>query len=227
MRYLFIRTSGNRKTGAIPQTYNSESTCAPSCKHYRTTCYAETFHTRLAWNRVDEQGIELDQLTRSIELLPDNQLWRFGVAGDLPGRGETVDAYALGQIVKANKGRRGFAYTHKHNAQAIKWARHATAWGFTVNLSADDAGHADQLAKHGLPVAVMVPMDTPKHSMTPEGRYILVCPAQTTDNITCATCGLCQRADRTSIIGFRAHGMRANQADRIARKVIPIERIAV
>jgi hypothetical protein len=226
MRYLFIRTSGNRKTGAIPQTYNSSSTCPPGCKHYRTTCYAEAFHTRLAWNRVDEQGIELDQLTRSIELLPDNQLWRFGVAGDLPGQGEKVDAYALGQIVKANKGRRGFCYTHKHSAQAIKWARHATAFGFTVNLSADDAGHADRLAKHGLPVAVMVPMDTPKHSMTPEGRYILVCPAQTTDHITCATCGLCQRADRTSIIGFRAHGMRANQADLIARKVIPIERIA-
>lgn len=37
-----------------------------------------------------------------------------------------------------------------------------------MNLSADDVGHADQLAAHGLPVAVIVPMDTPKHSQTPK-----------------------------------------------------------
>lgn len=226
MKYIFVSTSGNRKTGPIPQTYNASSTCPPSCVHYRTTCYAEQFHTRLSWNRVDSQGIELDELTHNIRLLPKSQLWRFAVAGDLPGDGESVDAYALGQIVKANTGRRGFTYTHKHGAKAIKWARHATQWGFTVNLSADDAGHADRLAKHGLPVAVMVPMDTPKHSMTPGGLPILVCPAQTTDHITCENCGLCQRADRASIIGFRAHGMRAKQADLMARRVIPLQRIA-
>ena len=226
MKYIFIRTSANRKTGPIPQTYNHRDTCPPSCVHYRTSCYAESFHTRLNWDKVDTRGLDLDELAMSISLLPTGQLWRFAVAGDLPGQGETVDAYALGQIVKANLGRRGFTYTHKHSAQAIKWAKHATAWGFTTNLSADDAGHADRLAKHGLPVVALVPDDTPRYSMTPEGRHILVCPAQTTEHITCETCGLCQRADRTSIIGFRAHGTKTRQANLIARRVIPIERIA-
>jgi hypothetical protein len=175
---------------------------------------------------VDTRGLELDELALSIRLLPTGQLWRFAVAGDLPGQGETVDAYALGQIVKANTGRRGFTYTHKHSAQAIKWAKHATAWGFTVNVSADDAGHADQLAAHGLPVVALVPDDTPRHSMTPEGRHIIVCPAQTTNHVTCETCGLCQRADRTSIVGFRAHGTKTRLANIIARRVIPIERAA-
>jgi hypothetical protein len=95
-------------------------------------------------------------------------------------------------------------------------------WGFTVNLSADDVGHADRLAAHGLPVAVIVPMDTPKHSTTPEGRPVLICPAQTTEHMTCALCALCQRADRRQVIGFRAHGTKAKQADRLARRVIPI-----
>lgn len=226
MKYIFIRTSANRKTGPIPQTYNHRDTCPPSCAHYRTSCYAESFHTRLNWDKVDTRGLDLAELALSISLLPSGQLWRFAVAGDLPGQGEDVDAYALGQIVKANKGRRGFTYTHKHSAQAIKWAKHATEWGFTTNLSADDAGHADQLAAHGLPVVALVPDDTPRHSMTPEGRYILVCPAQTTEHITCETCGLCQRADRTSIIGFRAHGTKTRQANLIARRVIPIERAA-
>jgi hypothetical protein len=164
----------------------------------------------------------LEGLVKAINRLPKGQLWRHNVAGDLPGEGETIDPYALGQIVKANRGRSGFTYTHKHSAQAIQWAKAATAWGFTVNLSADDVGHADRLAAHGLPVAVLVPMDTPKHSQTPEGRPVLVCPAQTTDYMTCALCALCQRADRRQIIGFRAHGSKAKQADRTARRVIPI-----
>jgi hypothetical protein len=180
----------------------------------------------LNWEKVDARGLDIVDLALSIRLLPKGQLWRFAVAGDLPGQGETVDAYALGQIVKANRGRRGFTYTHKHGAEAIKWAKHATEWGFTVNLSADDAGHADQLAAHGLPVVALVPVDTPRYSMTPEGRHIIVCPAQTTEHITCETCELCQRADRTSIVGFRAHGTKTRLANMIASRVIPIERIA-
>jgi hypothetical protein len=146
------------------------------------------------------------------------------VSGDLPGEGETVDPAALGEIVAANRGRRGFTYTHKKSPQAIEWARHATEWGFTVNLSADDAGEADALAAHGLPVVCVVPKDTPKHSATPEGRPIVVCPAQTMENMDCANCGLCQRVNRSTIIGFRAHGARARIADEKARRVIPISR---
>jgi len=148
------------------------------------------------------------------------------VAGDLPGHGEDVDAYALGEIVRANIGRRGFTYTHKKNAAAIFWARHATEWGFTVNLSADDAGEADQLAAHGLPLTCIVPMDTPERSTTPAGRPIVVCPAQTRDDKTCKNCGLCQHADRAVIVGFRAHGSKAKQTDQRARRVIPIARTA-
>lgn len=176
----------------------------------------------MVWNKLPARGIDIAELTRRIQALPLGQIWRANVAGDLPGEGETVDAYALGQIVRANRGRRGFTYTHKKSPEALKWARHATAWGFTVNLSADDAAEADALAATGAPVVCIVPTDTPKHTTTPAGRPILVCPAQTTDGITCATCQMCQRADRRQIIGFRAHGTRAAQAERIARRVIPI-----
>ena len=221
-RYQFTQASSNRKTGPIPTTYSSRETCPPSCPHFRSSCYAENFHTRLNWNKVPQRGRDLDGLTKAIKQLATGQLWRHNVAGDLPGEGEQVDAYALGEIVKANRGKKGFTYTHKKSPDAIQWAKHATAWGFTVNLSADDAGEADKLAAHGLPVVVVVPMDTPKHTTTPEGRPILVCPAQTIAHMTCALCQLCQKADRRQIIGFRAHGTKAKTADRIARRVIPI-----
>jgi len=222
MKYHFIQASNNRKTGPIPQTYTSRESCPPSCAHYRSSCYAENYYTRLNWDKVSARGTDLDGLIKAIARLPKGQLWRHNVAGDLPGHGEDVDAYALGQIVKANRGRKGFTYTHKHTPEAIQWAKHATQWGFTVNLSADDVGHADQLAATGAPVVCIVPMDTPRHTTTPEGRAVLVCPAQTIKHMTCALCALCQKADRKQIIGFRAHGVKAKQADRIARRVIPI-----
>jgi hypothetical protein len=222
MKYQFIAASSNRKTGPIPQTYTSRESCPPSCPQYRGACYAEGFHTRLVWDKVPDRGLDLEGLTAKIKQLATGQIWRFAVAGDLPGEGEQVDAYALGQIVKANRGKKGFTYTHKKSPDALQWARHATQWGFTVNISADDAGEADRYAAQGLPTVCIVPMDTPKHTTTPEGRPILVCPAQTTDYMTCALCQLCQKADRRQIIGFRAHGTRARIADQKARRVIPI-----
>jgi hypothetical protein len=226
MKIHFIRKSSNSKTGEIPVTYSTRETCPESCPHYRSDCYAEDFHTRMAWNKVPERGSSLPETCASIAALPDGQLWRMNVAGDLPGEGEDVDPYALGEIVRANIGRRGFTYTHKKSAAAIFWARHATEWGFTVNLSADDAGEADTLAAHGLPLTCIVPMDTPERSTTPAGRPIVVCPAQTRDDKTCKTCGLCQHADRAVIVGFRAHGSKAKQTDQRARRVIPIARTA-
>ena len=222
MKTLSIKESSNKKTGPIPTTYNQRETCPPSCTHYRSTCYAEGYHTALAWNRADK-GATVAELADFIRALPQGQLWRHAVAGDLWGEGETVDAAALGEIVAANTGRRGFTYTHKKTPEAIKWIRHANAWGFTVNLSADDAGEADTLAElNAGPVVCVVPMDTPERTTTPAGRPITICPAQTREYMTCAVCQLCQKADRRAIVGFRAHGMRAKATDTKARRVIPI-----
>lgn len=43
MKYHFVQSSTNRKTGPIPTTYNSRSTCPPSCPQYRAACYAEDY----------------------------------------------------------------------------------------------------------------------------------------------------------------------------------------
>lgn len=223
MKYHFVKQSANSKTGPIPVTYSQRETCPPSCPHYRSDCYAEDYYTRMSWDKVAQRGGSLDQLCESVAALPEGQLWRFNVAGDLPGAGETVDAAALGEIVAANRGRRGFTYTHKKTAEGLYWSAQATRWGFTVNLSADDAGDADLLAEADSgPVCCIVPSDTPEKSYTPAGRTIIICPAQTRDNVTCESCGLCARADRAVIVGFRAHGSRARVTDAKARRVIPI-----
>jgi hypothetical protein len=223
MRTLFVAKSANRKTGEMPVTYNERKTCPPTCPHYEDDCYGEDFHTSLAWNRAPTHGLPLKQLTDKIRALPEGQAWRHAVAGDLWGKGEQIDAYALGEVVKANMGRKGFTYTHKKSPEAIKWIRHANQWGFTINLSALGAHEADALAElNAAPVVCVVPSDTPTLSKTPAGRTIVVCPAQTSDDVTCLTCQLCQKADRKSIVGFRAHGSKAKITDAKARRVIPI-----
>ena len=225
MKYHFVKKSSNRKTGPIPVTYSQRETCPQSCPHYQADCYAEDYYTSMAWNKVPVRGGDLGALCASVAALPPGQLWRHNVAGDLPGHNEEVDAHALGEIVRANIGRRGFTYTHKKSAEALHWALEATRWGFTVNASADDAGDADALMDvYAGPIVAIVPMDTPEKTTTPNGHTIIVCPAQTRDNVTCASCGLCAMPDRSVIVGFRAHGSRAKVTDAKARRVIPISK---
>jgi hypothetical protein len=109
---LFVAVSANKKTGPIPVTYSDRESCPPSCAHYKSTCYAESGPARLAWNRA-AGAAEWPELCARVAALPDGQLWRHNVAGDLPGDGEEIDAAALGDLVAANRGRRGFTFSHK------------------------------------------------------------------------------------------------------------------
>jgi len=81
--------------------------------------------------------------------------------------------------------------------------------GLTVNLSADSLSEADQYYDLGIaPVCVTLPKDAPhRGNKTPNGLPIVVCPAQTQDDMSCQQCKLCQVRDRKSIVGFLAHGI--------------------
>ena len=61
---------------------------------------------------------------------------------------------------------------------------------------------------------------TPNVSYTPAGYKVVACPAEKSKRVTCATCALCQKADRPYIIGFRAHGSRKKLVSKIALKEI-------
>ena len=121
-------------------------------------------------------------------------------------------------MVNANKGKRGFTYTHYEpkgsNKDAIKLANDK---GFTINLSANNLNHADKLAALNIaPVTVVVAEDTPEHSKTPQGRHVVICPAQTERAANCEACGLCQKQQRGVIVGFRAHGVSRRKAEAVA-----------
>lgn len=205
-RFSFVRASANRKTGPIATTNTDARSCPPSCGMFET-CYAKSGHVAIHWRKLDSDGHSLAELCRLIRTIPGGHLWRHNVAGDLPGTGDHIDAAALAKLARANRGRRGFTYTHKPDTpENIAAIRAATRAGFTINLSADNGASADNLARHGLPVVVVIPDSAPKVSRTPAGHKVVHCPAENSERITCSNCGLCQLADRSYLIGFKPKG---------------------
>ena len=206
--------SANVKTGPIPVSTTERDSCPTDCA-MRAGCYAASGPLALHWAAVSAgtRGTSWGQFVASIAALPEGQLWRHNQAGDLPQTGGTIDAVKLGQLVAANQGRRGFTYTHHRDRASLAWVKHANAWGFTVNLSANDLRDADALADTGAgPVVVVLPSTQTENTETPAGRKVVVCPATQRDDVSCATCQLCQR-QRSTIVGFPAHGTRKRVID--------------
>jgi threonine dehydrogenase-like Zn-dependent dehydrogenase len=176
----------------------------------RSECYAASGPLALHWAAVSAgiRGTDWGRFCTLIAALPEGQLWRHNQAGDLPKIGGTVDPVKLGQLVAANRGKRGFTFSHHRDRASLAWIRHANEWGFTVNLSANDLHDADYLADTGAgPVVVVLPSTQSQNTVTPAGRRVVVCPATQRDDVSCATCQLCQR-QRDTIVGFPAHGSR-------------------
>ena len=206
--------SANVKTGPIPVSTTARASCPADCR-MKAECYAASGPLALHWAAVSagSRGTDWATFTDAIAALPDGQLWRHNQAGDLPQANGTIDAALLGDLVAANIGKRGFTYSHHRDAESINWIRHANQWGFTVNLSANDLHDADVLADADAgPVVVVLPSTQTSNTTTPKGRPVVVCPATQRDNVSCATCQLCQR-QRASIVGFPAHGTRKRVID--------------
>lgn len=222
--YVLKEVSGNRKTGPMPVSTSNSSTCPDACPIKLKGCYAKYGPTGLAWRNVDngkaKQAVEWPQFIRQVKALTRGSLWRHNQAGDLNGSNNEIDPLALRQLVNANRGKRGFTYTHYPmdtiaNRMAVF---QANSEGFTINLSGNNVAHADELKALNVgPVVVMMPRDATKVTVTPAGNKVVICPAENTDKVNCLKCGICADAKRDYIIGFRAHGTAAKTVEVIAR----------
>lgn len=225
LRLTWIPRSMNRKLGPIPATIVTPSTCPPSCAFWGAGCYAESGPTAAHWSRAGTDGISWSAFLRHVRALPPRQLWRYGIAGDLPGVGDTLHVGRLRELSVANRFHgaqhaRAMAYTHKplRRADERRAVRNANVNGFTINLSANNLEHADRLADLGIaPVVVVVPEDAPMHLKTPADRHVVLCPATTPAELDCARCGLCAVASRKSIVAFPAHGQSRRLIDDVVR----------
>lgn len=229
-KFLITRRSENIHTGPIMVTTSPRVTCPFSCPLRKSAnapsagvCYAE--HGALGgwvWSLLDRLPVGgtyqngsikiygFEELLFIVRSLEPGALWRHNVAGDLASNNKTtIDRTTLRLLTEANKGRRGFTFTHYDvltnlaNRQAVKKANEN---GFIINLSANSLDHADQLAELRIaPVTVILPQEIEHNTVTPSGRTVVICPTYSTPGVTCATCGLCAR-QRSTIVGFPAIG---------------------
>lgn len=199
-----INHKGNSKT-AIPTTRSWRGSCPSSCPLLGKSCYAENFPMVMHWDKLTHEGLSYADLLEEVKALRRNTLWRHNDAGDLIGNGDTIDITALTALVEANRGRRGLTYTHwpwQANLEVLKWANRN---GFTINVSASGVSDALEAHNAGLPATVILNTDGQKQVKV-GGVRIIICPAQRKKKMTCAKCGLCQKADRDYLIGFWSHG---------------------
>jgi hypothetical protein len=217
----FTKVSSNAKVGKMPVTTSSKTTCPSSCPLLDNGCYASAgFHTNMHWNKVTsgERGTPLEGLCDTVASLKDGTIWRHNVAGDLLGDSETneIDGPALFKLATANRGKRGFTYTHYpvHTGDNMHYIKGANALGFTVNVSTNTYTEALETFVTGLPVVTIVSEDF--WAGGDRVGNVLRCPAETRDTVTCKTCKLCSVSDRADIIAFTVHGTKAKQANIIA-----------
>lgn len=222
MNIGFNLRSANKKTGPIPVSISPKITCPDACPLKGNGCYANSGALNVHWQRVTngEQGLNWKVFLKAVRGLEAGQIWRYAQAGDLPGKGDEIDGQLLYELVDANRGRRGFTFTHKplteSNQRLIKFANQN---GFTINLSANGAVHADALSRLEVAPVVTLLSKNPllRPTVTASGQRIVVCQAITHEK-NCKTCGLCTIPDRDFIIGFIAHGSgRANGGEKVSR----------
>ena len=214
--------SKNAKVGKMAVTTSTATTCPTSCPFKSNGCYADSGPLKLHWDKVTrkERGDDWSTFISKIKDLPTGSKWRHNQAGDLPGDMEKLDDEKCIELAKANKGKRGFTYTHYdvldnfQNAITVNIMNHL---GFTVNVSANNLEHADKLCDMDIaPVATVLPIEQTTNTVTPKGRKVVVCPATFKDDVSCSSCMLCEKRDRNIIVGFPAHGTSKKKASAIA-----------
>ena len=218
MKYQFTRISSNAKTGPIPTTMTEKDSCPDTCPLKLSGCYAENFPLSLHWGKVSETGISASKLASNLKALPIGQLWRHNVAGDLPHDNGVIDLKELEPIMQAVERRKleTILYTHHQLKKNIKQLEQVKRRGINVNLSCNSVSEAIAAVQAGFNAVTLMPSSAPKVTKL-DGAKVVICPAQTSERVTCASCGLCAKDRGNTIIGFYPHGARSKKAETTIR----------
>jgi len=226
MSHYAINLKGNSKTNC-PTTTSAKETCPDTCPLKESGCYAKYSFLGAYWKKLSngevKNSFDFKGLLVKIRKLQNNQVWRHNQAGDLTHNNGVINEADLNKIVRANKGKMGFTYTHhmheiEENAQAVKASNEN---GFTINWSSNNLEEADIITSKNIgPVVTLLPVGTDKVTYTAKGNKVVKCPADKAKDITCASCKLCAISDRNFIIGFEAHGTAKKKVSLIAATMV-------
>lgn len=218
---VLMPASSNKKTGCIPQTYSSESTCSASCPFKGRGCYGEGIHTAHQWRRADNADDSravstYEELREKALAACEKQrtlLLRHNVAGDIcrPGT-SSIDMDHVLRLAWAYRGLMAYTYTHA----APTAANHglilvAKERGFCINQSCEQPAVAARCAASGIPAVLAWDVAGRGMPAPVDGVRFVQCPAQTRGK-SCRDCALCARANRKTVVVFDLHGNAAKKA---------------
>lgn len=205
---LWTARSRNRKTGDVPTAWvgasmaEARESCA-GCPLLGGKCYSWSGATQLAAGsarkNAERQPHRYTMAAALAQRVASARMVRVTGLGDIGRSGR-----ALADAVVAEAARAGLAvvgYTHHWREAAV-----ADAWRGRLMASTETLADADRAAREGWRVSVVVPVDHPRLSRTPEGRAVVVCPEQATGKVTCNDCRLCDASRPGPIVAFREHG---------------------
>lgn len=214
-KILCIAHSHNAKTGDIAQTYTQKGSCPVCCPFHKSGCYGEGYYTNRQWNRAEKDGVYSHQLRQWVlDNTEEGALIRHNVAGDIAIKGTSqISPLLLGDLLKAFAGRKAYSYTHceinEGNAELLRFAQEE---GFVISFSCETVDEVDEAKALGCQAVLTVSEFPTATAVTPDGHFLVPCPAQTHEGMTCKKCRLCANPKRETIIMFKAHGNGAKKA---------------
>jgi hypothetical protein len=212
--------SSNAKTGPIAVSTSSRATCSPTCPFFENGCYAESGPLLLHWRHVTNgvRGVSFKAFCQQLTKLESGRLFRHNQAGDLPHTAGKISRAFVKSIVSSVKHLKAFTYTHHDisKGENLSLLRYANKHGFTVNLSTESEDAADSAIQAGLPAVMVADSEESRTTWhTKGGNVVLVCPAQRSEDRTCADCKLCHKRGKKVIIAFLAHGTSKKKANNV------------
>lgn len=212
--------SGNAKTGDIPVTYRPMTTCEPTCPFLPSGDIGGCYGTGRIFGMAAKYAatVSVDSVrTKLRKRNPAARFMRDRVVGDVVTESGAIDhAYIRTIAALAREADLiPFGYTHAWRRMTSDDVAEIAATGYVINASCesrDDVRHAVAL---GMPTVIASDIVDDGETFTrPDGTTlrIVTCPAQSRDDVTCASCGLCTRPERRAVVRFNIHGTARKRA---------------
>lgn len=215
---LVASATRNAKTGPVGATYAPTSHCPDSCKLKGNGCYAQGGRVAIVNNRLVKQakGLSTEQVaTLEANALDAAKINPLGLRVHVSGDCRTPKAAKIlaAAVRRWRKRGGGPAWSYTHAWRVVE----REDWkGVSVLASVETHEQARQaLARGYAPARVVASFPNGARAWTQGEVTYVPCPAQTRENVTCASCKLCWRADdlraRTHAIAFKAHSSGAKK----------------
>lgn len=199
-----VRKSSNEKIGPIATSYRPMTTCARDCRFLPENeggCYAT--------GRINGMAKKFSRsYTRAeaVDTIKGATLFRDRVVGDLVNDGE-IDYNYINEIAAVCDEANVPLFSYTHSWPVIE--RDRIPANYMLNASVESVQDAADAISQGWDVCIT--SDDIKEGTIINGRRVVTCPAQTRENVTCASCKLCSKP-RKSIVRFLTHGIAKNKA---------------